>query len=176
MQLKYRNNNNKIAILEEDHEIFQIYKNFDDKLLKVTLCNSYGSESLQFYQIKKWYSKLKPDFKHEFTIYEDEQKIGKLVKSRGCYFLFMHGVKYSIYAGTVSMKREMICFDRDLEIADFNFNEDMMNISRNYQSAIFSSIYYIFKEIVNPKSFSQDLFLRRYNKVYKRDVFTQTNT
>lgn len=102
-----------------------------------------------------------------FTVYEGDQQIGELKKSRDGYELLYHDVYYRFYCGMHAGKRVVICFDRDHQIAEFVLDEvSVVRFKSTTQQALLSLLCVLMKAFLDQEQFSQEAFLHHYIGVY----------
>ena len=157
--------------IEEDGRlIYTIQKDLSDKLVSVALKNSYGDDILHGYQIKKWYHFLMPN-RHEFTLYEGDEKIGELHKNKDGFTLELYGVNYYVYGGKHTAKQTVIVFDRGVQVAEFCIDEE---ISVTFTNGAFGSMYafmmYLFTEVIKADEFADEAFDDNYKGMYLRSL------
>lgn len=159
-------------VLENDHLIYTIEQEKEGNLINILLKNPYGDEVLSFYQIKKWYQILPMLQTHEFTMYEQNEKIGEIRKSKHGFDMIYHDVTYHIYGGTHAAKRSMIIFDRQIQVAEFTLEEQCCTV--NFSNGVFGSIYaicmYLFMEIIKESEFEEEAYLDHYQGMYMRSL------
>ncbi|WP_416327241.1 hypothetical protein [[Eubacterium] hominis] len=159
------------VIEESGHAIYRIAQDTTDKLLSFALKNPYGDEVMNFYQIKKWYQILPVLQTHEFSIYENDVKIGKLEKTKKGFDLILHDVPYHMYGGTHHAMRTVIVFDRETQVAEFTLGEQS---SVAFTNGVFGSTYamllFLFQEIIKETEFMAEAFQDAYRGMYLRSL------
>ena len=159
-------------VQENGHLIYTIVQEKEGNLTNILLKNPYGDEVLSFYQIKKWYQVLPILQTHEFTMYEQDEKIGEFRKSKNGFDMIYHDVTYHIYGGTHAAKRSAIIFDRQMQVAEFTIDQDSCTV--NFSNGVFGSIYalcmYLFMEIIIENEFEVEAYLDHYQGMYMRSI------
>lgn len=155
---------------EDDRHIFSVELQHDNKLLSVILKNMYDDEIFGAYQIKKWYSSIKPEIMNAFTLYEHEEKLGEIHKRRGCFEIVYHDVFYRLYSGSHIAKRTAICFDRKEQIAEFVIEEESsVKFKNSSLGVLFCLLMILMKECLPQEKFSKAVFLHHYKGKYNDD-------
>lgn len=151
------------VVKENGRHVFSIAYKSEDKLLSITLKNMYGDEIFGVYQIKKWYSSIKPEIMNDFTIYEREEKLGEIHKKKDCFEILYHDVFYRLYSGNHAAKRTGICFDRKEQIAEFIIDEESTVKFKNASlGVLFCFLMVLMKEFLPQEKFSQEAFFHHY--------------
>lgn len=155
------------VVKEEGRIIFSSDYEIDEKLISLYLRNIYGDEAVGIYQIKKWYTPLKPALALDFTIYEGDVKMGELHKIKGGFAFDYQGVSYRFYSGIFASKRRVICFDRTHQVAEMVLDEiSTLHFTNSTLGALMSVLCILLKEFTPPERFSQDIFLSKYEESY----------
>ena len=163
MEFTMRKDIDEYRIEEQGRCVFHASYEKEDGLLSVYLKNMFGDDIMGFYQIRKWYSKFHPCM--NFTVYEGDQQIGELKKSRDGYELLYHDVYYRFYCGMHAGKRVVICFDH--QIAEFVLDEvSVVRFKSTTQQALLSLLCVLMKAFLDQEQFSQEAFLHHYIGVY----------
>lgn len=158
-------------VLEEGRVIFTCDYEYEERLLSVHLRNIYGDEAISIYQIKKWYSPLKPKLAVDFTIYEGEVKMGELHKTKGFFTFDFQGVSYSFFGGVHASKHKIICFDRDHMCAQMELGKpSTLRFENSTLGAMMSILCVLLEEFQLLEHFSQDLFLQRYEQAFAKTL------
>lgn len=156
------------VVSENGHTVFSINFKNEGKLLEATLQNQYGNDIISVYQIKRWYSTIRPELRNDFNLYEGEEKLGELHKKHDYFEITYHDVFYRIYCGSHAGNRTAICFDRDKQIAEFILEEtSTAKFTNGSLGALFALIMALMKEVLPQEKFSQEAFLHHYIGVYK---------
>ncbi len=162
----------RYQVQENGHLIYTIVQEKEGNLINILLKNPYEDVVLSFYQIKKWYHILPVLKSHEFTMYEQEEKIGELRKSKNGFDMIYHDVTYHIYGGRHAAKRSVIIFDRQMQVAEFTIEENSCTV--NFSNGVFGSIYalcmYLFMEIMKENEFEEEAYLDHYQGMYMRSI------
>lgn len=171
MQFTLNQQDDRCLIEENGHLIYTVEKDNKDHLMSFVLKNPYGSEVLHFYQIKKWYQQLPVLLKNEFTIYEHDEKIGELRKTKKGFDLVLHGVNYHMYGGVHATKRSVIVFDREMQVAEFTLQKPCSVVFTN---GVFGSIYallmFLFQTVIKEAEFPEEAFQDHYKGMYLRSL------
>lgn len=152
---------------EDDRVIFTCDCSYDEKLLSVYLRNVYGDEALAVYQIKKWYSTVVPSITNDFTIYEGDNKMGELHKTKGGFEFAYQGVLYRFYGGEFESVKKVICFDRTHQCAEMMLEEpSIVRFSNSTLGALMALLCVVLKECSLTDQFSQEMFLEKHDVAY----------
>ena len=159
-------------IIEKKDKLYYIKENgrlvftsdycYEEKLLSLYLRNLYGDEALSMFQIKKWYSTIYPSRALDFTIYEQDIKMGELHSFKGGFEFIYQGVAYRFYSGMVDGVRVVKCFDRDKICATMVFdNEIKLSFSNSTLGSLLSILAILLHGFIKCEHFSQELFISK---------------
>lgn len=164
--------NEQYNVREEGRLVYAIDVDKKDSLISVGLKNMYGDDVLHVYQIKKWYHFLKLKKVNDFTIYEGDDKVGELHKQKDGFVMELHEVNYYFYGGVHATKKSVIVFDREVQVAQFTFEEDETSVV--FTNGIFGSYYsllmYLWKEVIKVEEFNEEAFADHYKGMYLRGL------
>lgn len=154
------------VIKEDTRVVFTCDYTLEDRLLSIYLRNIYGDEAIGVYQIKKWYTRFRPALALDFTIYEGEVKMGELHKIKGGFTFDYQGVTYRLYGGVWTSKKIVLCFDREMLCTTMVYDEATSTIRFHNTTlgATMAILCVLFKDFHLMDHFSQDSFLRKYEK------------
>ena len=165
MEFTMRKDIDEYSIEEQGRCVFRSSYEKEGGLLSIYLKNMYGDDIMGFYQLRKWYSRFRPCM--DFTVYEGDEQIGELKKSRDGYELIYHDVYYRFYCGMHAGRRVVICFDRAQQIAEFVLDDiSTLRFKSTTQQALLSLLCVLMKAFLDQEQFSQEAFLHHYIGVY----------
>lgn len=155
-------------VKEKERTIFKVTFRNEGKLLEATLHNAYGDDVISAFQIKRWYSGIRPQICNDLNLYEGDEKLGELHKKREYIEIKYHDVFYRLYSGMHAGKRTLICFDRSKQIAEFVLEDTCtLRFTNGTLGALFSLVMAFIKEALPQDKFSQEAFLHHYIGVYR---------
>lgn len=156
------------SIKEDGRTIFTCDHSYDDKLLSLYLRNIYGDEALSVFQIKKWYSTIQPGRALDFTIYEQDAKMGELHGIKGAFEFAFQGVTYRFYSGLENGVRIVKCFDREKCCGIMELGETCkVSFYNSTLGSLMSILTVLLDGYIKHEHFSQDLYLSKCSEEMK---------
>lgn len=168
MLLTLEKKDDQSIVLENKRVIYSIALKKEEKLFSIYLKNIYDDEVLSFYQIKRWFNLVQPLRCEDFTVFENDDKVGELHNIRDCFEIEYQGVFYRFFGGYHLQKRTIICFDREQQVAEFVFDEvPTVKFKNSCFNSLFGMLLFIFDEIIKEDKFSNEAFVKHYTGVYR---------
>ena len=163
MKISLVKEDDTIYALEDERKIYCFEESKEQRLITVVLKNMYGEEVRAMYQIQrsplKYFSK-----KHKgYTFYDHDDKLGELHYTKEGFEIKFHDIYYRFYGGLHANKKTVLCFDRDVEIAEFTLGEQPYVKFRNTNlNAGFTILLYLFNYLLPFEQFDEKVYLHSY--------------
>lgn len=168
MYLTIDNDGHHYTVKEGKRIIYTIVCTKEDHLASIVVKNIYGEDVMGAYQIKRWFSKIRPHAIHDFTLYINDDKIGELHKCNTGYEATYHDTYYHFIGGEHLGKQCVLCFDKHHQEAEmFIGNNGSLRFRNTAMNAFFSLMNVVIREYIDGKCFPQQAFLDHYDGSYK---------
>lgn len=152
-------------ITENKRMVFHVTYVKEHGMVSMYLKNMYDDTVMGIYEIHKWYSRLHSFM--EFALYEGDELVGELKKTRKGYELVYHDMYYQFYCGIHAGKRMVICFDHDEQIGEFTFDDiSRIKFKQTSLQGVWTLVAVLMKAFIDEEHFSPEAFFQHYLGVY----------